>query len=114
MLETIRQFAEDQLAARGVAETVRTVQSRYFADKETEILAVWDSPDQREAYTWFKAELANLRPGHPPRQTRHHLPRRRRPPRHHHLDSPFIRHALVEGATVSMSPLIANAGAHGG
>ena len=67
MLETIRQFAEDQLAARGVAETVRTVQSRYFADKETEILAVWDSPDQREAYTWFKAELANLRPGHPPR-----------------------------------------------
>ena len=61
MLETIRQFAEEQLAARGEADTVRTAHSRYFACKETDILALWDSPHQREAYEWFTAELANLR-----------------------------------------------------
>ena len=61
MLETIRQFAEEQLVARGEADTVRTAHARYFAGREAEILAVWDSPRQREAYTWFAAELANLR-----------------------------------------------------
>ena len=33
----------------------------YFAGRETDILALWDSPRQREAYDWFTAELANLR-----------------------------------------------------
>ena len=27
----------------------------------TDVMAVWDSPDQREAYGWFTTELANLR-----------------------------------------------------
>jgi predicted ATPase/class 3 adenylate cyclase len=61
MLETIRQFAEEQLVASGAAEQVRTAHARYFAGREAEILALWDSPRQREAYTWFTAELANLR-----------------------------------------------------
>jgi predicted ATPase len=61
MLETIRQFAEDQLAARGEAEAVRSAHARYFADCEAEILALWDSPRQHKAYTWFGVELANLR-----------------------------------------------------
>jgi hypothetical protein len=61
MLETIRQFAEEQLVARGEATEVRTAHARYFAGRETDILALWDSPRQREAYTWFTAELANLR-----------------------------------------------------
>ena len=61
MLETIRQFAEEQLVARGAADKVRTAHARYFAGRETDILALWDSPRQREAYTWFTAELANLR-----------------------------------------------------
>jgi predicted ATPase len=61
MLETIRQFAEEQLAACGVAEEVRAAHTRHFAGYETDILAVWDSPRQREAYDWFTAELANLR-----------------------------------------------------
>jgi predicted ATPase len=61
MLETIRQFAEEQLAARGEADTVRAAHSRYFAGKETDLLALWDSPRQREAYEWFTVELANLR-----------------------------------------------------
>jgi predicted ATPase len=61
MLETIRQFAEEQLVASGVANEVRTAHARYFAGREADILALWDSPRQREAYTWFTVELANLR-----------------------------------------------------
>ena len=61
MLETIRQFAEEQLAANGAAEEVRAAHARHFAVHETDIMALWDSPRQREAYEWFAVELANLR-----------------------------------------------------
>jgi predicted ATPase/class 3 adenylate cyclase len=61
MLETIRQFAEDQLVARGEASEIRAAHSRYFAGREADILPLWDSPRQREAYDWFSIELANLR-----------------------------------------------------
>jgi tetratricopeptide (TPR) repeat protein len=61
MLETIRQFAEDQLVARGEASEIRAAHSRYFAGREADVMAVWDSPRQREAYDWFTLELANLR-----------------------------------------------------
>ena len=61
MLETIRQFAEDQLITRGEATDASSAHARHFARRETEILALWDSPRQSEAYTWFTAELANLR-----------------------------------------------------
>jgi predicted ATPase/class 3 adenylate cyclase len=61
MLETIRQFAEEQLVASGAAPEVRTAHARYFAGREADIMSLWDSPRQREAYTWFGVELANLR-----------------------------------------------------
>jgi hypothetical protein len=61
MLETIRQFAEDQLVAGGEATEVRAGHARYFAGREAAIMALWDSPRQRDAYDWFTAELANLR-----------------------------------------------------
>jgi predicted ATPase len=61
MLETIRQFAEEQLVGRGVTDEVRAAHARYFAGRETDVLALWDSTRQREAYTWFTVELANLR-----------------------------------------------------
>jgi predicted ATPase len=61
MLETIRQFAEEQLVASGAADQVRNAHSSHFARCETDILALWDSPRQREAYNWFATELANLR-----------------------------------------------------
>ena len=61
MLETIRQFAEEQLAASGAATEARAAHARYFAGRETDILARWDSPRQREAYDWFTIELANMR-----------------------------------------------------
>jgi predicted ATPase len=61
MLETIRQFAEEQLVTRGEASEIRAAHSRYFAGREADILALWDSPRQREAFDWFTVELANLR-----------------------------------------------------
>jgi predicted ATPase len=61
ILETIRQFAEEQLVARGEASEIRAAHARYFAGRETAVLTLWDSPRQREAYDWFTVELANLR-----------------------------------------------------
>ncbi len=61
MLETIRQFAEEQLVARGEASEIRAAHARYFAGREADIMDLWDSPRQREAYDWFTVELANLR-----------------------------------------------------
>ena len=61
MLETIRQFAEEQLVASDDAEATRDAHARYFAGREADVLALWDSPRQREAYGWFGLELANLR-----------------------------------------------------
>jgi predicted ATPase/class 3 adenylate cyclase len=61
MLETIRQFAEEQLVARSAATEARTAHARYFAGREADILALWDSPRQQEAYSWFTVELPNLR-----------------------------------------------------
>jgi len=61
MLETIRQFAEDQLVADGVGDMTRDEHSRFFAGQEADVVALWDSPRQREAYDWFTLEFANLR-----------------------------------------------------
>jgi predicted ATPase len=61
MLETIRRFAEEELVTSGAAEDIRTAHARYFAGREADIMALWDSPRQREAYDWFARELANLR-----------------------------------------------------
>lgn len=61
MLETIRQFAEEQLVGSGDGEAVRAAHARYFANLEPEVLALWDSPRQRESYAWFSSELPNLR-----------------------------------------------------
>ena len=61
LLETIREFADEKLADRGDAEEVRDAHARHYANREAEIMALWDSPRQREAYAWFGTELANLR-----------------------------------------------------
>jgi predicted ATPase/class 3 adenylate cyclase len=61
MLETIRQFTEEQLVARVEGSEIRAAHARYFAGREADILALWDSPRQRAAYAWFTVEFANLR-----------------------------------------------------
>jgi predicted ATPase/class 3 adenylate cyclase len=93
MLETIRQFAEDQLVAGGQATAVRAAHARYFAGREADIMALWDSPRQREAYSWFH---------HGVRQSAHRLPvgcrprrsRCRRRRRHLRGDPRYLRRQL--------------------
>ena len=55
----VRRGTTRRLAAQ--ASEIRAAHARYFAGREADILALWDSPRQREAYDWFTAELANLR-----------------------------------------------------
>jgi predicted ATPase len=61
MLETIRQFAEEQLVNSGEADRTRDAHAHYFATREDDVLALWDSPRQRESYEWLARELPNLR-----------------------------------------------------
>ena len=63
MLETIRQFAEEQLVLSDGGDQARSAHARHFARRQTDLIALWDSPRQREAYDWFTTELANLRTG---------------------------------------------------
>ncbi len=61
VLETIRQFAEDQLAGTGTLADVRDRHCGYFAEQVLCQWDVWDGPDQRSALDWADAEFANLR-----------------------------------------------------
>lgn len=61
MLETIREFADEELSTSGAAEDIRAAHTRHYADSEAEVLRLWDSPRQPEAYRWLITELPNLR-----------------------------------------------------
>ena len=61
ILETIRQFGEDQLGASGLGDDTRDMHARYFAGQEPMFLALWAGPHQRDANDWLEQELANLR-----------------------------------------------------
>ena len=43
------------------ATEARTAHARHFAGREADIMSLWDSPRQPDAYNSFTAELANLR-----------------------------------------------------
>lgn len=60
MLETVRQFAEEQLVVAGDADDTRVAHARYFAVRENDVIELWDSR-QRDSYIWFTDELPNLR-----------------------------------------------------
>ena len=63
MLETIRQFAEEQLAATDTIAEIRDRHARYFA---AQAVAYWDiclGPRMRVALDWVDVEFANLRAG---------------------------------------------------
>ena len=61
MLETIRQFADEQLVSSGEVARVRDAHARYFATCESAVLSLWNSQRQHEAYGWLARELPNLR-----------------------------------------------------
>jgi predicted ATPase len=59
--ETIRQFAEEQLAASGTIDAVRDRHARYYAEQAIAYWDICDSPRQSLALDWVEAEYANLR-----------------------------------------------------
>jgi len=63
MLETIRQFAEEQLATTGTSNEIRDRHATYFAEQA---VAHWDlcsGSRPRAALDWVDLEFANLRAG---------------------------------------------------
>jgi hypothetical protein len=62
MLETIRQYAQTQLAAGG--GDVRDRHAALFAREVERQWERWDGPDQDEAIDWLVTEFANLRGGY--------------------------------------------------
>ena len=61
LLETIRQFAEEQLTAMHESEAVRNRHAQYFAADSRVNFELWRSPRQIEAYRWLDREMGNLR-----------------------------------------------------
>ena len=61
LLETIRQFAEEQLAASGTIDAVRRRHARYFAEQAMTYFDICYGPRQTVALDWVEAEYANLR-----------------------------------------------------
>jgi hypothetical protein len=63
LLETIRQFAQEQLAATDDIGRVRDAHAAYFAKRAVANFDRWDGPDQPATLDWVDREFANLRAG---------------------------------------------------
>ena len=63
MLETIRQYAEEQLAATGTIGECGIVTPPTTPIRPSPAGTVWDGPGYRAAVEWVEAEFANLRAG---------------------------------------------------
>jgi predicted ATPase len=61
LLETMRQFGEDQLAAMRESDAARDRHAQYFAEDGRANFELWRSPRQIEAYRWLDREMGNLR-----------------------------------------------------
>ncbi len=61
VLETIRQFGEEQLVASGRMEATRDAHARWFREQVVRRWAAWDGPGQRAELDWLDVEFANLR-----------------------------------------------------
>ena len=71
MLETIRQFAEEQLAATADREAIRGVHARYYAGLEGDALARWNGPHtaMRMTGSTSSGPTCEARGGGPPIRT---------------------------------------------
>ena len=61
MLETIRQYAEEQLAATDTIDAIRDRHAAYYAERSADWWDRWDGPGYDMASAWVDAEFANLR-----------------------------------------------------
>ena len=61
VLETIRQFGEERLAAGGTQLVVRDRHAEFYAELTLRHWSTWDGPEQRAAMDWTDSEFANLR-----------------------------------------------------
>jgi predicted ATPase len=61
LLETIRQFGEEQLVAARQAEMAYLQHARYFAEDSDAKFKIWLSPHQSTTYDWLDREIDNLR-----------------------------------------------------
>jgi predicted ATPase len=61
LLETIRQFAEEHLAAIGESQAARQRHGRFFAADSDAHFQIWRTPRQRVAHHWLDREMDNLR-----------------------------------------------------
>ena len=63
MLETIRQFAEEALAATGTGDEIRNRHADYFADRADDAAARYVTDDEVRVGRWVDREIANLTAG---------------------------------------------------
>ena len=63
LLETIRQFTDDQHASTGGLSELRDRHARHHATQVVARFEIWDGPRQREATEYVEIELDNLRAG---------------------------------------------------
>jgi predicted ATPase/class 3 adenylate cyclase/DNA-binding CsgD family transcriptional regulator len=61
VLETIRQFVEDELTESGSIVAVRDRHAARFASEAIARWAHWNGPEWRDCVDWLEVELANLR-----------------------------------------------------
>jgi predicted ATPase len=61
MLETIRQFGQEQLDEAGSTDLVRRAHAEHFAACAEQMWEVWNSAAQRTAIDWVDKEFADLR-----------------------------------------------------
>ena len=61
LLETIRQFGDEQLTARGSIDELRNSHVVYFASQAADHWELWNGPGQPKALEWVELEYANLR-----------------------------------------------------
>ena len=63
-LETVRQFAHQQLVQTGQHNAVRDRHASFFGEQARDMFQIWDSPQQAKANIWLGREFANLRAAH--------------------------------------------------
>ena len=92
VLETIRQFVEDELATSGSVDATRDRHAAHFATEAVARWAHWNGPEWRDCVDWLEVELANLRAAYRWSQTRGDFERA----------ADIAAHAALMGASIQL------------